>query len=160
MFSLICVWIIGWVNNREAGDLRRYRAYYDVIVMWGFNNDVSGIIIVNARFVDSSLPCAAYIRRWTGSTLLQVMADGLSPDRCQAVTWTNAGLLPIALLGTTFSECQTGHFWARTCIMISRQWRHNWWNGISNHQPHHCLLNCLFRCRSKKPSKFHLTGIC
>ena len=25
MFSLICVWINGWVNNREAGDLRRYR---------------------------------------------------------------------------------------------------------------------------------------
>ena len=33
MFSLICVWIIGWVNNREAGDLRRYRAHYDVIIM-------------------------------------------------------------------------------------------------------------------------------
>ena len=26
-------WIKGWVNNREAGDLRRYRAHYDVIVM-------------------------------------------------------------------------------------------------------------------------------
>ena len=33
MFSLICVWINGWVNNREAGDLRRYGAHYDVIVM-------------------------------------------------------------------------------------------------------------------------------
>ena len=33
MFSLICVWINGWVNYREAGDLRRYRAHYDVIVM-------------------------------------------------------------------------------------------------------------------------------
>ena len=33
MFSLICVWINGWVNNREAGDLRRYHSYYDVIVM-------------------------------------------------------------------------------------------------------------------------------
>ena len=33
MFSLICFWINGWVNNREAGDLRRYRAHYDVIVM-------------------------------------------------------------------------------------------------------------------------------
>ena len=33
MFSLICVWINGWVNNREAGDLRRYRTHYDVIVM-------------------------------------------------------------------------------------------------------------------------------
>ena len=33
MFSLICVWINGWVNNREAGDLKLYRAHYDVIVM-------------------------------------------------------------------------------------------------------------------------------
>ena len=32
-FSLICVWINGWVNNREAGDLRRNRGHYDVIVM-------------------------------------------------------------------------------------------------------------------------------
>ena len=24
----------GWVNNREAGDLRRYRTHYDVIVMY------------------------------------------------------------------------------------------------------------------------------
>ena len=33
MFSLICVWINGWVNNHETGDLRRYRAHYDVTVM-------------------------------------------------------------------------------------------------------------------------------
>ena len=33
MFTLICARINGWVNNREAGDLRRYRAHYDVIVM-------------------------------------------------------------------------------------------------------------------------------
>ena len=34
MFSLICVWINAWVNNREAGDLTRYRAHYHVIVMF------------------------------------------------------------------------------------------------------------------------------
>ena len=33
MFSLICVWINGWINNREAGDFRRYRVHYDVTVM-------------------------------------------------------------------------------------------------------------------------------
>ena len=33
MSSLICAWINGWVNNREAGDLRRYRAHYDITVM-------------------------------------------------------------------------------------------------------------------------------
>ena len=33
MFSLICTWINGWVNKREASDLRRHCAHYDVIVM-------------------------------------------------------------------------------------------------------------------------------
>ena len=34
MFSLICAWINAWVNNREAGDLRRNRAHNDVSVMY------------------------------------------------------------------------------------------------------------------------------
>ena len=33
MYSLIYAWITGWVNNREAGDLRRHRPHFDVIVM-------------------------------------------------------------------------------------------------------------------------------
>ena len=33
MFTLICTRMNGWVNNREAGDLRRYLVHYDVIVM-------------------------------------------------------------------------------------------------------------------------------
>ena len=33
MFTLICARINGWVNNGEAGDLRRYRVHYDVTVM-------------------------------------------------------------------------------------------------------------------------------
>ena len=36
MFTLICARINDWVNNREAGDLRRHRAHYDVIVMRNF----------------------------------------------------------------------------------------------------------------------------
>ena len=34
MFFFICARINGWVNNREAGDLRRYRAQYDAIAMY------------------------------------------------------------------------------------------------------------------------------
>ena len=40
------------------------------------------------------------------------------------------------------------------------QWRHNGCNGISNHQPHDCLLNRLFGLRSKKTSKLRVTGLC
>ena len=38
------------------------------------------------------------------------------------------------------------------------QWRHNGHDGISNHKSHHCLLNRLFRCKSKKTSKLRVTG--
>ena len=37
MFTLICVWINGCVNNREAGDLGHYCAHYDVTVMIGWD---------------------------------------------------------------------------------------------------------------------------
>ena len=40
------------------------------------------------------------------------------------------------------------------------QWRHNGRNGVSNHQPRHCLLNRLFRRRSKKTSKLRVIGLC
>ena len=57
MLSLICVWINDWVNNREAGDLRRYRAHCDVIVM--------GIIYpyVSLTCVDKSHQSTA-VRMW------------------------------------------------------------------------------------------------
>ena len=42
----------------------------------------------------------------------------------------------------------------------SLQWRHNGRDSVSNHQPQDCLLNPLFRCRSKKTSKLRVTGLC
>ena len=42
----------------------------------------------------------------------------------------------------------------------SLQWRHNGCYSVSNHQPHHCLPNGLFRRRSKKTSKLRVTGLC
>ena len=42
----------------------------------------------------------------------------------------------------------------------SLQLRHNGRDGVSNHQPCHCLHNRLFRRRSKKASKLRVTGLC
>ena len=44
--------------------------------------------------------------------------------------------------------------------VYSLQWRHNGRDGVSNHQPYDCLLNSLFRRRSKKISKLCITGLC
>ena len=46
MFSLIYAWINDWVNNREAGDLRRQHGHYDVIVMSTWLMLVGELVVV------------------------------------------------------------------------------------------------------------------
>ena len=45
-------------------------------------------------------------------------------------------------------------------LATTLQWRHNGCDSLSNHQPHGCLLNRLFRRRSKETSKLRVTGLC
>ena len=65
-----------------------------------------------------------------------------------------------------FSEI-IGHWETYGCNLVcvffsnfSLQWRHYGSHGVSNHQPHHCLLNRLVRRISKKTSKLRVTGLC
>ena len=44
--------------------------------------------------------------------------------------------------------------------LCTLHWRHNGRDSVSNHQPHNCLLNRLFRRRSKKTSQLPVTGLC
>ena len=76
VFSLICVWIIGWVNNREAGYLRRYRVHYDVIIMGSLS------ILIKEPFLYAPSQCwwisentsisvtnlSVYMSRWSVSS--------------------------------------------------------------------------------------------
>ena len=41
-------------------------------------------------------------------------------------------------------------------LILPLLWRHNGYDGVSNHQPHECLLNRKFSRRSKKTSKLRL----
>ena len=45
-------------------------------------------------------------------------------------------------------------------IEAALRWRRNEHDGISNHQPLDCLVNCLFRRKSKKTSKLRVTSFC
>ena len=59
MFSLICVWINVWVNNGEAGDLKRYRAHCDVTVMKARTMYlIRGVFYINTLYIniDTSMP--------------------------------------------------------------------------------------------------------
>ena len=44
MFAFICARINGWINNRQAGDLRRHRPHYDVTVMLCHRNVAWSVI--------------------------------------------------------------------------------------------------------------------
>ena len=47
-----------------------------------------------------------------------------------------------------------------TVLILTLQLHYNGLDGVSNHQPHHCLLSRLFGRRSKKTSKLRVTGLC
>ena len=73
-------------------------------------------------------------------------------------------ILLASLLLTTTSECVPGQTWQGLASHQSSaqelQWRHNGWDSVSNHQPHHTILNRWFRRRSNKTSKPRVTGLC
>ena len=57
---------------------------------------------------------------------------------------------------------RTVHILQNMCCYITfpLHWRHNGHDSVSNHQLHDCLLNRLFRHRSKKISKLRVTDLC
>ena len=113
-------------------------------------------------------------------SLVTIDSDsGLVPIRHQAIDWTDGDILSMGNLGHTEVKFESKYlnfqtfiheilplfhtasfFEHTTSYWISLQWRHNGHDSVSNHQPHHCLLNCLFKRRSKKTSKLHVTGLC
>ena len=64
------------------------------------------------------------------------------------------------LLGFSSAKNWTGMMSDTNKSWFSLQWRHNKLYGISNHLRLDCLLNRLFRRRSKKTSKLRVTGLC
>ena len=88
------------------------------------------------------------------------------PDRSAVVAWTKLWSDCIII----FHILATRRFWNFDYELINPLWngsriepllwRHNERDSVSNHQPQDCLLNRLFRCRSKKTSKLRVTGLC
>ena len=69
-------------------------------------------------------------------------------------------------------KCAVANYWLCTQASVHNtyhtvhpekyalKWHHNGRDGVSNHQPHDCLLNRLCRRRSKKTSKLRFTRLC
>ena len=112
MFSLICVWINNWVNNREAGDLRRYRAHCDVIVLWFSTMRCGNITWINTlkprqngrHFADDPFECIffngnawisigislKFVLKGTNNNTQALVAIMVWRRRRQAIIWTSA----------------------------------------------------------------------
>ena len=117
MFSLMCVWINGCVNNREAGDLRRNQAHYDVIVMivpdtWYY---LSSVFTVTCSS-DTTNINGNGLTHWGPVTHICLDTNtnigshnGLSSGQRQAIIWTNAGILLIRPLSNKFQWAFNRH---------------------------------------------------
>ena len=87
-FTLICAPTNHWADSRDARDLRRHRAHYDVTVMLTHWGPVTHICVGKLTIIGSD--------------------NGLSPGRRQAIILISVGILLIGHLGADFSEIAIG----------------------------------------------------
>ena len=137
MFSLIYAWINDWVNNREAGDLRRQHGHYDVIVMW--INKETGMLYerqwhhwLHPKFW--TIPGAVTGKNFVNMTF-RFLRRLLWESDVSPRTWVT-----VKIIRNTYS-------------LIALQWHHNEHDDVSNHQPHRCLLKRLFKAQIKENIK-------
>ena len=138
MFSLIYAWINGWVNNREAGDLRRHRNHYQVIVMIYYATKcVSGRfwleIVLICKFVMvyviELFPITMYQNQWiTNPPQLLAPFAGISQNFIE-IYWQNIYCSQAEISKTKwFWECkkqQRTWWW----FILHRIFRHPYQNG-------------------------------
>ena len=118
MFSLICVWINGWVTNREAGDLRHYRGHYDVTVMY------------HHCMGNPNVPHRVWYEIWFFIRYMNVQSYRLSENTL--LTFNSHTIeTPITLF-------KRGMKWHQSCLSFRVQHRFyekklntNWWNSTS-----------------------------
>ena len=148
MFSLICAWINDWVNNREAGDLRRHRGHYDVIVMAEPTTRLSGSL----RGCSIAIGGKDYhgFRGANRSQFTRAVMSRLYSKVVFSVPVSGSYYCKIfhhVLLWFLHQLIQSIYFRITSLVLGSLQWRHNGRDGISNHRLHHCLLKRLVRRR-------------
>ena len=98
-----------------------------------------GFVIFTYHMFSSHKLCSNLLSKLLFSLKLHRLWTGFV--RCPCDNWV------VPDLTTKYGE---PYWWS------SLQWRHNGLDGVSNHQPHHCLLSRL----SKETSKLRVTGLC
>ena len=111
-----------------------------------------------------------WFRWWLGAVRQQAITwASVDADLCRQMASLGlnelTGRVMSAELDTfiVYTFLWTPMMYHRDCpgyVIQAIPWRHNERDGVSNHQPHDCLRNRLFKWRSKKTPKLRITGLC
>ena len=156
------VQVIARVNNKNWGfnsspSRHNGRCFADDIFRCIFVNDVFCILIrISLKFVPKDLidnkPAFVQIMTWRriGHYRNQCWTNSLTHICGTRGRWVKAPLLYRVMHVIIWHHFKRKHY---NDVMMSAM-------ASQNHQPHDCLLNCLFRLRSKETAKLSVTGIC
>ena len=136
-FSLICAWINSWVNNREAGDLRRHHAHYDVTVLYLSVHSHDVCIRV------SDMPATSTCRPAISHYLRQCWPRSMSPYGVTRPQLVNIILHSVGDMQQTL------------------QWRHNGRDAVSNPASPfftHSFIQAQIKENIKAPRHWSLCG--
>ena len=129
-------------------ELRILSIFQQLVVCWeNFSGEEQPCRSVRCKYM-----YIFHIKWWNNDETFPFDTSPLHPDRLRS---TNMLIVLIFDGLQYFNSSKFGHG-----APVTLQWRHNGRNGVSNHQPHDCLLNRLFRCRSMKTPKLRVTGPC
>ena len=160
----------------SSADQRKHQSSASPVFVWGIHQwpvnclhkwpvvwkmfPFDDVIMLSLLIVHPKSPCASELFPNNKPSIVLVILDSnpLKPIRGLSMPvpdWDNSNCCFKISCDSSINKARKIH-----SLDISLQWCHNERDSISNHQPHDCLFNCLFRYRSKKTSKLLATGLC
>ena len=135
--------------------LDKSSGHYSDVIMGGIASQITSLTIVYSTVYSD----ADQRRHQSSASLAFVRGIHRRPVNSPHKGPVTRKMFPFddVIMGDYFTG--TGYHTARHTV-CSLQWRHNGRDSVSNHRRLHCLLNRLFRRRSKKASKLLITGLC
>ena len=154
--GIYCISFI-WLMSRHTWGNTQYAQNITILFVLCLHG-----ILLNTEFTHTFQSCCTSIEADTGGSetiQVKISQESFRNDNYPGVLCQKH----VARVGTSNYIPQI--LWdVITCLcpwyMLSLRWRHNGHDSVSNHQPYDCLLNHLFRRRSKKTSKLRVTGLC
>ena len=157
----------GSVNSPHKWPVTRKMFPLDDVIM--SNSQKTSI----ARPYERALQCLLWVIWWKGEREISHYSDVIMSAMASQITSVSIGCTTVcscagqrkhqSFASLAFMRGTTGDRWIPLTKMddalYTLQWRHNGRDCVSNHQPRDCLLNRLFRRRSKKTPKLRVTGL-